>query len=115
VRALGLAAFVLSGLPATAQVPLENPMTEVRNRCIAEAVDSGDVQSVQGQTFYTCGGETAQRWFDLSTDERVVHDKNGVFTARYYGATGYCAHQIEDKSEQPTSAYVCEVVVSKTP
>ena len=115
MRALGLALFFLSGLPASAQVPLENPMTEIRNRCIAEAVDNGNVQTDKGQTFYTCAGETAQRWFDLSTEERMVHDKNGVFAARYYGATGYCAHQIEDKSAQPTSAYVCEVVVSKTP
>lgn len=115
MRFLTIALIGLASAPAFAQVDLKNPSTDIRKQCVAEAVEGNDVRAADGQTFYTCVGSTAKSWFDVSADEKVVHDKNGVFVARYYAETGYCAHQTEDSAGKPTSAYVCEVVVGKTP
>jgi hypothetical protein len=115
MRVLAIVLVGLATAPAVAQVDLKNPSTEIRRRCLAEAVENNDVRAGDGQTFYTCVGATAKNWFDVSADEKVVHDKNGVFAARYYAETGYCAHQTEDGAGKPTSAYVCEVVVGKAP
>jgi hypothetical protein len=105
----------LIAAPAVAQVELANPLADIRKTCIAEAEASQEVKTADGQTYYTCVGETAKKWYDVSSNERAVHDKNGIFIARYYAETGYCAHQIEDSAGKPTSAYVCEVVVQKSP
>ena len=109
-------AFLAAGLlssAAFAQVDIKSPMTEIRTRCLAEAASANEVRVVNNESYFSCYGPTAKSWYDIATDERVVHDKNGIFIARYYGETGYCAHQIEDEAGKPASAYICEVVVSK--
>jgi hypothetical protein len=110
MRLLAAAIWLAFCSNALAQVPLDNPLAEIRKKCVAEAVGSGDVRTEEGLTYFVCGGQTAQEWFDVSVGERTVDDKNGVFVARYYGDTGYCAHQVQDKDRKPTSNYVCEVV-----
>ena len=105
----------LLAAPAAAQVDLANPLADIRNKCIAEAEASRETKNADGQVYYTCVGDTAKKWYEVSTNEKAVHDKNGIFIARYYGDTGYCAHQIEDSGGKPTSAYVCEVVVQRSP
>lgn len=101
--------------PAIAQVDLANPMGDIRNKCVAEAEAAKEVKNSEGQVYYTCVGETAKKWYDVSSNERAVHDRNGIFIARYYGESGYCAHQIEDSGGKSISAYVCEVVIPKNP
>ena len=115
MRVLAIVVLGLASSAALAQVDLNDPSTEIRKKCLAEAVENNDVRAAERETFYTCAGDTAKSWFDISVSEKVVHDKNGVFLARYYAETGYCAHQIEDGSGKPTSAYVCEVVIGKAP
>jgi hypothetical protein len=107
-----LGALVASA-PAGAQVELKNPASEIYNKCLAEAIAANEVRAGNGQTFYTCFGDTAQSWYGISTDERVVRDKNGIFIARYFGETGYCAHQIEDAATKPVSTFICEIVVGQ--
>ena len=95
--------------PASAQVALPNPMAEVRDACVGEARAGGDVRTYDGQKYFVCAGATAEKFFDISTRERTVKDKNGVFVARYFGDGGYCAHQIEDANARQISQFICEV------
>lgn len=103
----------MANAPAFAQVELKNPASDIYNKCLAEAIAANEVRSGDEQTFYSCYGDTARSWYGISTDERVVRDKNGIFIARYFGETGYCAHQIEDAAAKPVSTYICEIVVAK--
>jgi hypothetical protein len=113
MRILGLIFIGLASTDSLAQVAIKNPATEIQERCVAEAVSANEVRTSDDQTFYSCFGATAKSWFDISTNEKVVRDKNGIFIARYYGETGYCAHQIEDGAGKASSAYICEIVKTK--
>jgi hypothetical protein len=112
MRILGAIFFVMMYSVATAQVAIKNPSTELYNKCLSEAIADNDVRSAGSQSSYSCYGATARSWYELLTGEKAVHDKNGLFVARYYGDTGYCAHQIEDPAGKPVSIYVCEIVTN---
>ena len=109
MRILALMVLCLAGAPASAQVALPNPMDELRDACVAEAKAGGDVRTYDGQKYFVCAGATAEKFFEISTRERTVKDKNGVFVARYFGDSGYCAHQIEDAAARKISQFICEV------
>jgi hypothetical protein len=107
-----LLCFALGASPASAQVAIKSPGTELYNKCLSEAIADNNASNGGGQSSYSCYGPTARSWYELLTGEKAVHDKNGLFVARYYGDTGYCAHQIEDASGKPVSTYVCEIVTN---
>ncbi len=112
MRILGLLVSALSSSMAFAQVAINNPVTELYNRCLSEAIADNEVKNAGNQSSYSCSGTTAKSWYNILNDEKAVHDKNGLFVARYYGDTGYCAHQIEDASGKPMSSYICEIVTN---
>jgi len=109
MRIWALIVLGLVATPAGAQVALPNPMDELRDACVREAKTGGDTRSYDGRKFFVCAGATAEKFFDVSTRERTVQDKNGVFVARYFGEAGYCAHQTEDANGHPISQFICEV------
>jgi len=112
MRILGLIVLALSNSTAMAQIAVKTPSTELYSRCLSEAIANNEVKNEGNQFSYSCLGATAKSWYETLTGEKAVHDKNGLFVARYYGDTGYCAHQIEDPSGIPVSAYICEIVTS---
>ncbi len=109
----GVWLFALTAASARADVDLPNPSLELYAKCLAEAKSASETKTIDDQTYFTCVGTTAKNWYDISGEEKAVHDKNGIFIARYYGETGYCAHQIEDSAGKAVSSYVCEIVVKK--
>ena len=102
--------LVLSGSAANSQTLSESLASKTYNKCLHDAFIGEEIKVDGKQTFYSCFGDTAKGWFDRLSGERKIHDKNGLFIARYYAETGYCAHQIEDAAGNPVSAYVCEIV-----
>ena len=114
MRGLGLALLIISSSPmtATAQLSIQDPSLSFYNKCLNEAIEDNDVKEAGGQTFYSCYGNSARSWYESLSDDKQIRDKNGLFVARYYGESGYCAHQIEDGSGKPISAYICEIVTS---
>lgn len=112
MRILAVIASIFSSSIAFAQVAIKNPVTELYNRCLSEAIAESGVKNIGSQSSYSCFGPTAKSWYDILNDEKAVHDKNGLFVARYYGDSGYCAHQIEDAAGKPVSSYICEIVTN---
>lgn len=110
MRFLALFVATVSSSSALAQVSIKNPVGELYNRCLSEAIADNEIKTASKRSSYSCFGTTAKSWYDILGDEKAVHDKNGLFVARYYGDTGYCAHQIEDASGKPVSSYICEIV-----
>ncbi|TLG75085.1 hypothetical protein [Methylocystis sp. B8] len=110
MRSLGLIAFLLSSSAAVAQLSLQDPSMSSYNKCLREAIEDNEVKKAGDQVSYSCFGNTARSWFESLKGDKQVRDKNGLFVARYYGETGYCAHQIEDAVGKAISAYICEIV-----
>jgi hypothetical protein len=110
MRSLGLIIFLLSCSAASAQLSLQDPSLSFYNKCLGEALQDNEVRKVGAQASYSCYSNTARSWFESLSGDKQVRDKNGLFVARYYGETGYCAHQIEDARGKPVSAYICEIV-----
>jgi hypothetical protein len=112
MRSLGLIALLLSSSAAVAQLSLQDPSMTSYNKCLREAIEDNEVQKAGNHVSYSCLGNTARSWFESLKGDEQVRDKNGLFVARYYGETGYCAHQIEDAAGKAISAYICEIVNS---
>jgi hypothetical protein len=112
MRSLGLVIFLLSCSAASAQLSLQDPSLSFYNKCLSEAIQDSEVRKIGTQTSYSCYSATARSWFESLPGGKQVRDKNGLFVARYYGETGYCAHQIEDSAGKAISAYICEIVNS---
>ncbi|BDV39439.1 hypothetical protein [Methylocystis bryophila] len=110
MRNLGLIFLVWSSTAAAGQTLSEDLRSQFYNKCLRDAFAYNQIDKHGGGSSYSCYGETAKAWFDSLSGDKTVHDKNGTFVARYYGETGYCAHQTEDTSGKPASAYVCEIV-----
>ena len=102
--------LVLSYSAANSQTLSEGLASKTYNQCLYNAFMGDEIRVDGKHSFYSCFGDTAKEWFDRLSGERKIHDKNGLFIARYYAETGYCAHQIEDAAGNPVSAYVCEIV-----
>ena len=111
IIAYGISLLMLTSANAHAGVDLPDPSSELHAKCLAEAKSANEIKTIDDQIYYTCVGVTAKNWYEISGDEKAVHDKNGIFIARYYGESGYCAHQIEDSAGKAVSSYVCEIVV----
>jgi hypothetical protein len=110
MRALSLIFLTFSSSTAIAQMSFETSQTKFFNECFREAIAANEIKVEGKRTYYSCVGDKAKNWFDTLSGDKEVHDKNGLFVARYYGETGYCAHQTEDAAKKPVSAYVCEIV-----
>jgi hypothetical protein len=112
MRTLGLIFLVWSCSNAVGQTLSEDLRSQFYNKCLRDAFAYNQIDSRGNGSSYSCYGETAKGWFESLSGDKVVHDKNGTFVARYYGETGYCARQTEDTSGGAVSAYVCEIVTS---
>lgn len=111
MRGLFVTLFFLTYAAAAAQqLSIVDPSVAHYNKCLNEALQDNAARKLGAQTSYSCYGETARVWYDSLSGDKQVRDKNGLFIARYYGASGYCAHQIEDETGKPLSDYVCEIV-----
>lgn len=110
MRSLGFAFLLFSSSTAMAQLSIQDPSLSNYNKCLNEAIEDNELRKVGTQTSYSCQGSTARSWYEALSGDKQVHDKNGLFVARYYGETGYCAHQIEDATGKPLSTYICEIV-----
>jgi hypothetical protein len=115
MRTLGLMILLLSCSAAMAQLSLQDPSLAFYNKCLREAIEDNEVRKIGTQTSYSCFSNTARSWYESLTGDKQVRDKNGLFVARYYGETGYCAHQIEDAAGGAVSAYICEIVNNAPP
>ncbi len=80
--------------------------------CLQQAIEEKAARKVDSDMVYSCYGNAARAWYESLSGDKLVQDKNGLFVARYYGTSGYCAHQIEDINRMPLSAYVCEIVTN---
>jgi hypothetical protein len=109
------AALLLALLPgaAGAQGSLTPPpspaSTAAYNACLLSAIASEDIYKDEAGVQFRCFGQAAETWFNQLPDGREVPDKNGVFVARYFGGSGYCAHQIKSATGQPVSIYLCAI------
>jgi hypothetical protein len=112
MRGLGLVFLIVSCSTAMAQLSLQDPSLSRYNKCLNEAIEDNELRKIGTQTSYSCYGNTARSWYESLTGDKQIRDKNGLFVARYYGESGYCAHQIEDGAGKPISAYICEIVTS---
>lgn len=113
MRGLGLIFLAVTcSTAAMAQLSLQDPSLSSYNKCLNEAIQDNALRKIGAQTSYSCYAATARSWYETLTGDKEVRDKNGLFVARYYGDSGYCAHQIEDGAGKPVSAYVCEIVTS---
>jgi hypothetical protein len=112
LRALVLAGCVATCSPALAQLAIQDPSLSSYNKCLAEAIQDNEARKIGAQTSYSCYANTARSWYETLTGDKQVRDKNGLFVARYYGESGYCAHQIEDATGKPVSTYICEIVTN---
>jgi hypothetical protein len=110
MRSLLLPLVLLSCAPAAAQLSLQDPALSFYNKCLSEALEDNEVRKLGAQASYSCYSNTARSWFESLSGGKEVKDKNGLFVARYYAETGYCAHQIEDASGKAVSTYICEIV-----
>ncbi|MBB6304035.1 hypothetical protein GGE67_004676 [Rhizobium leucaenae] len=109
-----LIAILLASISGTsfAQVNIR-PRTNLSmyNACMNSAISNNDVQDNGRYIEYLCFGGVARRWWNsLDTDgQRDVKESNGEFISRYYGNSGYCAHQIADAAGNGADAYVCAI------
>jgi hypothetical protein len=110
MRRLLLLPVLLTSAPVAAQLSIQDPALSFYNKCLSEALEDKEVRKLGAQASYSCYSNTARSWFESLPGGKEVKDKNGLFVARYYGETGYCAHQIEDGSGKAVSAYICEIV-----
>lgn len=110
MRWLGLAFLTLFSSSAMAQLTIQDPSLSHYNKCLNEAIEDNELRKLGTQTSYSCYSNTARAWYESLSGDKQVRDKNGLFVARYYGETGYCAHQIEDAAGKPVSTYICEIV-----
>jgi len=110
MRFLAPILILLTWAPACAQQASQKAASALYEKCLKEAMEDKAVGKMDAGTAYSCYGNSARSWYEALTGDKLVHDKNGLFVARYYGDSGYCAHQIEDPDRKPVSAYVCEIV-----
>jgi hypothetical protein len=94
------------GSPAPQTSPAS---TAAYNACLLSAIASEDIYKDEAGVQFRCFGQAAETWFNQLPDGREVPDKNGVFVARYFGGSGYCAHQIKSATGQPVSIYLCAI------
>jgi hypothetical protein len=110
VRVLIWVVFASSALAQATDDP-----SDAYKACLRQATEKKAMRKVDSDTYYSCYGAAARAWYESLTGDKLVQDKNGLFVARYYGSSGYCAHQIEDASRVPLSEYVCEIVKNDQP
>ena len=110
MRFLGPIIILLSCSSVLAQQANQKAASALYDKCLKEAMEDKTAGKFDAGTSYSCYGNSARSWYEALTGDKLVHDKNGLFVARYYGDSGYCAHQIEDPDRKPVSAYVCEIV-----
>jgi hypothetical protein len=92
-----------------------NAPSDTYKACLQQAIQEKATRKADSDTYFSCYGNAARAWYESLSGDKLVQDKNGLFVARYYGTSGYCAHQIEDANRMPLSAYVCEIVKSDQP
>ena len=112
---IALALLVASIGAAHAQQPanpLLAPATATSpgyDRCILSAVANADVYKDPDGIQFRCYGEAAEKWFNQLTGDREVKEANGVFIARYFDGSGYCAHQTKTATGADISSYLCAI------
>jgi hypothetical protein len=112
MRLLGPILVMLWCSTAFAQQASSKVSSALYDKCLKEAIEDKATRKMGADTSYSCYGNSARSWYEALTGDKLVKDQNGLFVARYYGDSGYCAHQIEDSDRKPVSAYVCEIVKS---
>ncbi len=112
MRKMGVVFLIASCTSAMAQLSLQDPSLSRYNKCLNEAIEDNELRKIGTQTSYSCYGAAAKSWYESLNGDKQVRDKNGLFVARYYGESGYCAHQIEDGAGKAVSSYICEIVTN---